>query len=46
MFAVLRREAPVYRHAEADGPGFWCITKHADVRYCSKHDEAEQPGQR
>jgi hypothetical protein len=39
MFAVLRREAPVYRHAEADGPGFWCITKHADVRYCSKHPE-------
>jgi cytochrome P450 len=39
MFAVLRREAPVYRHAEPDGPGFWCITKHADVRYCSKHPE-------
>jgi cholest-4-en-3-one 26-monooxygenase len=30
-FARLRREAPVYWHAEPGGRGFWAITKHADV---------------
>lgn len=30
-FEVLRREAPVFRHAEPDGPGFWALTRHADV---------------
>ncbi|HWP66087.1 MAG TPA: cytochrome P450 [Candidatus Limnocylindria bacterium] len=39
QFALLRREAPVYWHAEPDGPGFWCITKYADVRHVSKHPE-------
>jgi cholest-4-en-3-one 26-monooxygenase len=27
----LRNNRPVYRHPEPDGPGFWVITKHADV---------------
>lgn len=31
MFALLRREDPVHWQAEPDGPGFWCITKHADI---------------
>ena len=31
MFEVLRREAPVFRHPEPDGPGFWAVTKHSDV---------------
>jgi cholest-4-en-3-one 26-monooxygenase len=31
QFALLRREAPVYRHAEPDGPGFWALTKYNDV---------------
>lgn len=32
MFKLLRREAPVHRQSEPDGgPGFWAITKHADV---------------
>src|SRR5262245_61737872 len=31
MFEFLRKEEPVYFHPEADGPGFWCITKHADL---------------
>jgi cytochrome P450 len=31
QFAFLRRHAPVFRHREANGPGFWAITKHADV---------------
>ena len=30
-FAVLRREAPVYWHREADGPGFWALTKYEDI---------------
>jgi cholest-4-en-3-one 26-monooxygenase len=30
-FTQLRRHAPVYRHPEPSGPGFWVITKHADV---------------
>jgi cholest-4-en-3-one 26-monooxygenase len=30
-FTYLRRNAPVYKHPEPDGPGFWVITKHADV---------------
>jgi cholest-4-en-3-one 26-monooxygenase len=30
-FTFLRHEAPVYRHPEPDGPGFWVITKYDDV---------------
>ncbi|HMG43447.1 MAG TPA: cytochrome P450 [Acidimicrobiales bacterium] len=32
-FTLLRREAPVFRHPEPpeDGPGFWALTRHADV---------------
>jgi cholest-4-en-3-one 26-monooxygenase len=30
-FTYLRREAPVYFHPEPGGPGFWVVTKHADV---------------
>jgi cholest-4-en-3-one 26-monooxygenase len=30
-FTYLRREAPVYRHPEPDGPGFWVLTKYDDV---------------
>ena len=30
-FERLRREAPIYRHPEPDGPGFWVFTKHEDV---------------
>lgn len=29
-FAFLRRNAPVWWHEEADGPGFWAVTTHAD----------------
>ena len=35
MFALLRREAPVYWHPEQNG-GFWAITKYADLRSISK----------
>ena len=30
-FTQLRKEAPVYWHEEAEGPGFWCLTRHAEV---------------
>ncbi|MGA2520200.1 MAG: cytochrome P450 [Acidimicrobiales bacterium] len=29
-FAYLRRNAPAYWHEEADGPGFWAVTRHED----------------
>jgi len=35
-FATLRREAPVYRQPEPNGPGFWVISKHSDVIHVSK----------
>jgi cholest-4-en-3-one 26-monooxygenase len=37
QFDRLRRDAPVYWHPEPSGPGFWAITRHADVRAVS-HD--------
>ncbi len=37
QFDRLRRIAPVYWHPEPDGPGFWAVTRHADVRTVS-HD--------
>jgi cholest-4-en-3-one 26-monooxygenase len=30
-FTHLRRHAPVYRHPEPNGPGFWVLTKYDDV---------------
>ena len=30
-FTYLREHAPVYRHPEPGGSGFWVLTKHADV---------------
>src|SRR5258708_4648805 len=30
-FAYLRRNAPIYRHPEPDGPGFWVFSRHRDV---------------
>ena len=30
-FTHLRREDPVYRQEERDGPGFWNVTKYADL---------------
>src|SRR5262245_3420981 len=31
VFDELQREAPVYRHPEPDGRGFWAVTKYDDV---------------
>ncbi|MGQ0826465.1 MAG: cytochrome P450 [Actinomycetota bacterium] len=30
-FTFLRKQAPVYKHPEPGGPGFWVITKYDDV---------------
>ena len=37
MFALLRRQAPVFWHPEPQGRGFWTITKYADLRDVSKN---------
>jgi cytochrome P450 len=36
LFARLRAEAPVCWHPEPHGPGFWALTKHADVLAASR----------
>jgi cytochrome P450 len=36
QYAWLRANAPVYRHPEPDGDGFWAITKLDDVRTISR----------
>ncbi|MGH0033899.1 MAG: cytochrome P450 [Myxococcota bacterium] len=35
-FEELRRTDPVYWHEEPDGPGFWALTLHEDIRAVSK----------
>ncbi|MEU6429258.1 cytochrome P450 [Microbispora sp. NPDC046973] len=36
----LRGDAPVYWHeGEGDWPGFWAVTKHADVVHVSRHSD-------
>lgn len=37
QYAWLRENDPVYWHAEVDGPGFWAITRYADV-FAIGHD--------
>ena len=39
QFAWLRENDPVHRHAEPDGPGFWAVTRHDDVRAVSRNHE-------
>jgi cholest-4-en-3-one 26-monooxygenase len=31
FFRLLRKQAPVFRHPEPDGPGFWALTRYEDV---------------
>jgi len=35
-FTYLRAHHPVFRHPEPHGPGFWVLSKHADVRAVSR----------
>ncbi|WP_037079521.1 cytochrome P450 [Pseudonocardia spinosispora] len=39
QYRWLRENAPVYRHEEPDGPGFWAITDYELVRQASKAPE-------
>jgi cholest-4-en-3-one 26-monooxygenase len=36
VFEELRRTDPVHWHEEPDGPGFWALTLHEDIRSVSK----------
>jgi linalool 8-monooxygenase len=36
IFARLRREEPVYWNAEKDGPGFWALTRQAEISLVSR----------
>jgi len=36
VFARLRREQPVYWNAEKDGPGFWALTRQAEISLVSR----------
>ncbi|GGS49161.1 cytochrome P450 [Planobispora rosea] len=38
-YARLRENSPVHRHAEPGGPGFWAVTRHADIQHVSRHPE-------
>jgi cholest-4-en-3-one 26-monooxygenase len=35
-FTWLRENDPVHHHAEPDGPGFWVLTKYADIVQCNR----------
>jgi len=37
QFRWLRENAPVHRHPEPEGPGFWAVTRHDDVRAVSRN---------
>lgn len=37
LFDRLRRESPVYWNPESDGPGFWALTRYADIVEVSKN---------
>lgn len=37
QFRWLRENAPVYRHPEPDGPGYWALTRHEDIREVSRN---------
>lgn len=38
-FRKLRREAPVYWHEEAEGPGFWVISRYDDLKAISRNPQ-------
>ena len=39
QFRWLRANAPVFRHPEPDGPGFWAVTRYEDVRAVGRDPE-------
>ncbi|MDT5210885.1 MAG: cholest-4-en-3-one 26-monooxygenase [Mycobacterium sp.] len=45
-FSWLRDNAPVYRHREPEGPGFWVISKHEDVVAVNRNSSVFSSDQR
>lgn len=39
MFDVARSQAPVFWHPDKETPGFWALTRHADVVHVSKNPQ-------
>jgi cytochrome P450 len=39
-FQTLRAEAPVHWNEEVDGPGFWAVTRYADVSSCYRNNQS------
>src|SRR5437763_16536975 len=39
QFRWLRDNAPLFRHPEPDGPGFWAVTRYEDVRAVGRDHE-------
>ena len=39
LFAELRRRSPIHWNPEADGAGFWAVTRHADILEVSRQPE-------
>lgn len=39
VFALMRANDPVYKHTDADGATYWCLTKHADVQRANRDTE-------
>ena len=39
VLSRLRAESPVVRHLEGNGPGFWAVTRHAEIVRISKDPE-------
>ncbi|MCE3549867.1 cytochrome P450 [Pseudonocardia sp. RS11V-5] len=39
QYRWLREHDPVHHHAEVDGPGFWALTRHVDVRAVGRDAE-------
>jgi cytochrome P450 len=38
-FAALRRDDPVHWNPEADGPGFWVVTRYEDIRFVHRNPD-------
>lgn len=46
QYRWLRENAPVYWHPEHDGPGFWAITRYADIRAISRQPKLYSSAER
>src|ERR1700749_4811760 len=44
QYQWLRENAPVFWHAEPNGPGFWAVTRYQDVWDVDRNFQAFSPG--